>query len=41
MTTKTLVGAIMILSFVGVHVQPGLANSNGDYSHGSGGEHGY
>lgn len=41
MTTKALVGTIAILSFVGVHVQPGLANSNGDYSHGYGGEHGY
>lgn len=41
MTTKTLVGAIAILSFVGLHVQPVLANSDGDYSHGYGGEHGY
>ncbi len=41
MITKTLAGAFAILSFVGVQVQPGLANSNGDYSHGSGGEHGY
>lgn len=41
MITKTLVGAIAILGFVGLHVQPVLANSDSAYSHGSGGEHGY
>ena len=41
LTTNTLVGATAILSFVGLHVQPVLANSDDDYSHGYGGEHGY
>ncbi len=41
MNARTLVGAIAILSFVGVHVQPVLANPDGDYSHSYRGEHGY
>jgi protein CpxP len=41
MNVKTLVGAVAILSFVGLNVQPGLASPDRDYSHGAGGEQGY
>lgn len=41
MNVKTLVGAVTILSFVGLTVQPGLADPDREYSYGHGSEHGY
>lgn len=41
MNVKTLVVAVAILSFIGLNVQPGLADAGREYSHGHVGEHGY